>query len=494
MPRGGRWPSHGSSSLYGSPREAQTATSRSAIRGIGRLLACLHVLSGRLSCRCRMCLNRAVWLGKPGTSSEVRMARRRGFFAELAHQAAVAEKNRQRSQAAAVRAQAQRQREAERAQRQYEQAVRTADRQSAQEEKMAEKERLRLHREAQEAEVDRLNGELALQLADIDNLLAATLEVDDYVDLERLRRFAEHPPFESRHSSPFRPPSPIPVPPEPVFSEPEAPRGVGAMLGGKKKHAEAVLAARSAFAEVHGQWQRAAAAVPMRQLEQLAKYRQAEDGRQARLAADRSRYDAESAARQLEVDESNASLDEFIRDFALGKPEAIEEYLGIVFGNSVYPAEWPWPPAYTYDADTRELTIELKFPAPSDLPAARQYKYVRASDEITATAQTQKEQKDRYAGLVNNMTLRTLHEVWEADRAGRVESISLVGSVSHVDPATGKDTSTPLVAVAVDRATFAEIDLRRVAPAETMRHLSAVVSKNPHSLTAIKLDPGVRAH
>ena len=92
------------------------------------------------------------------------------------------------------------------------------------------------------------------------------------------------------------------------------------------------------------------------------------------------------------------------------------------------------------------------------------------------------------------MTLRTLHEVWESDRRGKVDSISLIGSVSHVDPATGKDTATPLVAVAVDRATFLEIDLRRVAPAETMRHLGAVVSKNPHALTLIKLAAGVRAH
>jgi restriction system protein len=53
---------------------------------------------------------------------------------------------------------------------------------------------------------------------------------------------------------------------------------------------------------------------------------------------------------------------------------------------------------------------------------------------------------------------------------------------------------TPLVAVAVDRSTFEDIDLRRVAPAETLRHLGAVVSKNPHAFTPIKLAPGVRAH
>jgi len=415
------------------------------------------------------------------------MARKRGFFAEMAHQAAVAEKNRQRATAAAVRDQAKRQRDAERLQREFQRVQRR-------EFLMTEKEERELLIATQEAEVERLNGELALQLADVDNVLSATLEVDDYVDLERLRESVEHPLFESRYSAPLPAPAPIEAPPEPVFVEPEPPRGVGAVFGGKKKHAEAVAAAQAEFAQQHQQWQQAAAAVPMQQFAQLSEHTAAEQARQANLAADRARHDAECAQRQREVDESNASLDELIRDLSSGAPGAVEEYLGIVFGNSVYPAEWPWPPAYTFDAVTKELSIELEFPAPGDLPTVRQYKYVRAKNEITATAQTQKEQKDRYAALVDNMTLRTLHEVWEADRGGNVELISLVGSVAHVDPATGKDTMTPLVAVAVDRATFEDIDLSRVAPAETLRHLGAVVSKNPHALTPIKLAPGVRAY
>src|SRR5215218_4874314 len=103
-------------------------------------------------------------------SSEVFMARRRGFFAEMAHQAAVADKNRQRAQAAAVRDQARRQREAERLQREYERSMQLQF-------SILEKEQRQARIAAQEAEVERLNGELGLQLADIDNVLSATLDV-----------------------------------------------------------------------------------------------------------------------------------------------------------------------------------------------------------------------------------------------------------------------------------------------------------------------------
>ena len=59
------------------------------------------------------------------------MAKRRGFFAELQHQAALAERERQRAQAAAVRDDQRRQREAQRAQAAAERAQKAADRADA---------------------------------------------------------------------------------------------------------------------------------------------------------------------------------------------------------------------------------------------------------------------------------------------------------------------------------------------------------------------------
>ncbi len=412
------------------------------------------------------------------------MAHDRGLYVEMAHRHAGVIKDRRQAESAAVMEQAQRQREAE---------CRRQQADAARRRRAPDKELRTLHIAAQEAEVERLNGELALQLSDIDDVLSATLQVDDHIPLKRHHLTLEHSPFQSRHSTPIPPPTLIQAPPEPVFVEPEASRGVGAVFG-RRKHAEAVAAAQAEFAAAHQRWQQAAAAVPMQQRAQIAEHAQAEQARRAELAADRARYDAECAQDQRDFDEYNASLDQLIADLERGTPEAVEDYLGMVFLMSTYPAEWPWPPTYSYDADTRELTIEMEFPAPGDLPTVRQYRYVRASDEITTTAQTQREQKDRYAALVHNMTLRTLHEVFEADRGGKVDSISLVGSVSHVDPATGTGTTTPLVALAVDRAIFEAIDLRRIAPAETLRHLGAVVSKNLHALAPITLTPGVRTH
>lgn len=421
------------------------------------------------------------------------MGRKRGFFAELQHQAAVAERNRQRALAVEVREQARLEREAERARIAAERARAQAARSDAKAAAAAEKEAKRLQVAAQESNVESLNSSLELQLSEIDNILSATLDVDDYVDLEKLRKTLAHPPFASRHEKPIPSPASIPVPPEPVFVAPDPPKGMSAVFG-KKKYAEAVANSRLEFGAHYQRWQEAAAAVPMKQLEQLNEHRKAEESRLNELAKDVAQYDEECRKRKEQVDSDNADLEELVRDLDAHKPDAVEEYLGIVFSNSVYPDYFPWPPRHRYDANAHELIVQLQFPSPEQIPTVRQYKYVKAKDEISATSQTQKEQRDRFTNLVFNMTLRTLHEVWESDRSGRIKTISFTGHVAHVDPATGKEVESPLVAVAAERDIFVELDLSRVTPAETLKHLNAVVSKNPHAVAPIDVSQGVRGH
>ena len=129
------------------------------------------------------------------------MARGGGLFAEI---------NRQIQQDARRREQQQRQtaREQAAAQRRAEQAAKAANRARAQaervriaEQKSADREAKRLHIESMEAEVSARNAALTSTYNEIDGILAHTLEVDDYVDLETLRQVVEHPPFEP---GPFR--------------------------------------------------------------------------------------------------------------------------------------------------------------------------------------------------------------------------------------------------------------------------------------------------
>ena len=117
------------------------------------------------------------------------------------------------------------------------------------------------------------------------------------------------------------------------------------------------------------------------------------------------------------------------------------------------------------------------------MPTTRTYKYVKAKDEITATSMSQREAKERYASIVHSVALRSLHEIFEADRRGLIRAISLELGTETLSPATGRETYVPFVSVATEREPFELIDLSAVVPAATLEHLGAVVSKNPYELS-----------
>ena len=108
------------------------------------------------------------------------MARRRSYtskFAQMRREAA-------RAQAAQLRAQAAARREAERARAAYLRAQ-AAD----------EKERKRLYAESRAAEVAARNDDLEAEIADLQSLLAATLEVNDRINFSSLKKPAAIPPW-----------------------------------------------------------------------------------------------------------------------------------------------------------------------------------------------------------------------------------------------------------------------------------------------------------
>jgi restriction system protein len=409
---------------------------------------------------------------------------RRGFFAELNYQAQQAEKRRRQEVATAYRAYAASQRHAERARKASERAAASAARASAAERAEAQKAAARMHLDARAAEVAAMNAELAQTYADVDGLLASTLEVDDYVDLEALKiTSVEHPPFDPGELATPVPPMPqLVYPAEPVYEEPAAPKGLSGAFGGKKRHEEAVAAARAEFEMTHRGWHEHCTRMYVEYMAESERRQQAEHVRRQKLSAAQAAYEQECHRRQSGADAHNQRLSQFINDLAFDVESAIQDYVGVVLSNSVYPDAFPVSADHSFDIGSRELTLRLTVPGPATVPAVKEYRYVKAKDEITSSALPVKQQKDRYAGAVWQVALRTLHEMFEADRAGKIRSVALVVSAGTTDPATGLPREVPLAVVAADRETFLKFDLAQVVPHATLTHLGAALSKSPFDL------------
>ncbi|MCX5286509.1 hypothetical protein [Streptomyces sp. NBC_00183] len=422
------------------------------------------------------------------------MGKRRGFFAELNYQAQQTEKRRRQQEAAGHRAHLAAQRQAERATKAYERAQLAAARSSAAERKAAEREAARLHVESRLAEVESMNASLAGDLADIDGLLTWTLDMDDYVDLESLKISAvEHPPFTPGRMAVPAPSVPEPTyEPEPVYEEPAAPGGLSAMLGGKKRHQQAIEGARTAFADAHRHWEQAKDAAHSSYVKKAAQREKSEAKRVAELSAAEEKYKQECEKREADASAHNAEVAKLINDLAFDVESAIQEYVGIVLSNSVYPEVFPVEHDHVFNLASRELSLKVSVPEPSSIPAVKAYRYVKAKDEIASTNLPVREKKERYANAVWQVAVRSLHEVFEADRAGKVHSIALAVGVDTVDPATGRPATVPLVIVAADRETFNGFDLAKVVPQATLQHLGAAMSKSPFDLVPADTSRGVR--
>ena len=407
---------------------------------------------------------------------------RRGFFAELQYRSRVAARERERAEREAFRRHVA-------AVKQAEQAKRASERAQAQLAKARESEREWLEKQAREAhlakmeaEVVERNGKLEQIYEEIDSLLASTLGLDDYVDLNSLRVGVTQPPFDRTDlEAPIPPPIPIPYPSKPVLVQPEPPSGLASLFG-KKKYAEAVANAQRAHEQAMVEWRAACRDVLLRR--QKADEMHARDGarRVDALRAERERYAKECAARESEVAERNRRLDELIANLGYGTADAIQEYVSIVLSNSAYPEHFRVAHEFDFDPSTAELRLRVLVPGPGEIPKIKSYEYSKAADEITLTALSQKECRDRYAGAIHQVALRSFHEVFESDRRGLIKTISLEVRTNAIDPATGQRTYVPFVIAAAERESFLGFELSAVVPARTLGRLGAAVSKNPYGL------------
>ncbi len=410
---------------------------------------------------------------------------RGGFFAGLQRAARIAARENERRARQSARDHVALTRRVEQTRKAESRARTQLAKSDAADRKLREREAQEAHVEARLAEVEERNQQLAELYEDIDTLLEATLSRDDHVDLNTLRVVVTHPPFDRMDlEAPTPEPAPILDPPEPVLSLPEAPGGLLSSLFGKNKHAEAVHDARLTHERALTEWEARCRRADERRQTAKHQHAEAEEKRATLLEQERARFAKECTQREADAAVRNRELDELIANLGYGTADAVQEYVSIVLSNSVYPEQFPVTHEFEFDQAAAELRLRVLVPGPSDVSDIKTHKYSKASDEITSTTLSQKECRERFASAVHQVALRSFHEVFESDRRGLIQTISIEVGANTVDPATGARIYVPFVIAAAERQAFLAFDLSAVVPALTLGHLGAAISKNPFGLVS----------
>lgn len=373
------------------------------------------------------------------------MARRRGVLASLVQLQREAERDRQRRTRVA--------------QRDRQRADAADSRQGLRDDK--ERQRRYVEDRTQEAADD--TAQLEREVHALQTVLAATLDVDDFLDLEKLKNA---PPVAA-----FNPGT--------LGSGPTPPRREDFDPGASSKFGRMVGAARRSEHAQQGQ----------REYEQAVQAHRTESERHAdRLAALQRQQDAEAARVVAQHRQDVGALQ---RGLAAGEPDAVVGYLDLVLEAAAYPDGFPHQWRLEYRPGAGQLVITYELPPLDVVPSTKAHKYVKSSDTTSATARPATQLRALYADVVRQTALRVVHEVLEADRGGKVRTVVFNGHVSGDDPATGRSVRPCLVAYATSRERFLAVDLGRVEPSACLTHLEARVSKDPSRLVGV--DPIVLA-
>lgn len=376
------------------------------------------------------------------------MARQMGFVAALAR----LERETARHAVAAQRHVDVALRESERARRAEERA-----------EAAGQREAQRAYFSARVAECNARQEELGATNDALENLLRASLDVDHAIDFELLKEPRQKLPW------PVGPEDTPLIAPKLEDFLPADRVGVRAALGiGSSRHAARIRAAHVQFNESY------------------AFYAYNEPRRQAHLKAKRAWHEQQQRQRDASTAAQHLAIDSFRCALEGQAPEAVTDYFELVLRGSRYPVGFAKQFRLAYVPTSRQLIVEYSLPSFDIVPPEKIFRYVKATDSIVSTPRPAAAARALYAEVIAQLTLRTIHEVFEADRAHAVDIVVFNGVLHTRDPGTGRAISPCLVTVRTTRDSFGELDLAFVTPFACLKTLSANVSKSPAELLPVR--------
>lgn len=207
----------------------------------------------------------------------------------------------------------------------------------------------------------------------------------------------------------------------------------------------------------------------------------------------RNRYDElEKEWKKQEEDyyksqeEHNCTIDKLKEQYLKCDMRAVIEYCELVLNNSVYPDTFPKDFEIDYNPQSKILLVEYVLPAPSNFPTLVEVKYIATKKELKETHLSETQIAKIYDNTIYKITLRTLHELFEADQANAIDAIVFNGWVSAINKATGKRVNNCIVSIQAKKIEFIEIELSNVDPKTCFKNLKGVGSSKLSGIVAVQ--------
>jgi|GEM_PF-2915465 len=321
-------------------------------------------------------------------------------------------------------------------------------------------------------EAQNLTEKSKKEFESIQFLLKDSLERNARIDLNTLLDRQE-----------FKTPAPIHKQfPDPVLAERTAPPSISEMsfapeIGWKEKLSsrlwhEKELEAKAKYQAQFDAWQQADRRIDSRNAQLIADHRDLQAKADETYAAALKIWETQRGEFLKAQSAKNANALEFIAAYRQGDPTAVVRYFQMVLKASPYPASFSNTWEIAFRADLNQLSVRAHLPEPGQLPKYRRFRYSESRDVVEEEYIPTPVLHGVYETVLNQIALRTFHEIFEADEFARIEEIVYDGWVHRLNPATGRDEEASIRQASVQRQRFLTIDLSRVDPKACFESLS----------------------
>jgi len=173
------------------------------------------------------------------------------------------------------------------------------------------------------------------------------------------------------------------------------------------------------------------------------------------------------------------------QEYLSGQPGAIVDYCEMVLTNSQYPAFFPRSVDLDFEGDNGHLIVDYALPSPIEIPRTKEVQLIQSRRALKPIQMSDREFNSLYDEIIYQVSLRTLHELFEADTIGALSTISFNGFVTSTDLATGHESTKCILSLQAGKEEFTNIELENVDPRACFRTLKGVASSKLHTVTPI---------
>lgn len=333
-------------------------------------------------------------------------------------------------------------------------------------------------------------------LQNIRETLIYTLSVNDEVNWDSLK---DKSPFNKPKPKPMMCPE-VPVKPESTKLTPmpketdQEYQPVLSFLDNifKSRREAKILHAKSLFKTDLNNWENDRSKISEYDAAQLIKYNQDmelwEDNKKRLddvFKTNFEKWENQKARYKEKQKKANEKIDELKKKYLAVDPDAIIECCDIVLTQSQYPDEFPQEFELDYNPETKILIVDYSLPWIEHVPKLKEVKYVKSQDDFKEKELSERELNKLYDDLLYQISIRTIHELYEADVIEAFGSIVFNGWVRSIEKATGQEVNACILTLQANRDEFLVINLELVDPKSCFRNLKGIGSSKLHSLASV---------